>query len=229
MAKTKKSSHTQSEINHVLFGDMFPQITKPKNRMRAISILHGAIENYWKKGIENTTYEDIAVRANISRPLIFKYFTDYEDIFFHAVKYIRVHFQVKAVEAMEKVNTPAEKFVAYINSTFEWVYEYPSYSSGLLLYLQKCSWDERHRELNTHFAEAGKARIAALLSYGISVGDFEVQDHSQTAKQIQTIIAGALITAACENLSNKRKYQEEIVELCCALVKIKKKKKPSAK
>ena len=217
----KKLQNSQSEIDHVVYADLFPKLAKPKSRERALSILHAAIESYRECGIENTTYERIAENAKISRPLIFKYFKDYDDIFFHSVKYIRVHFQFYAVQAIGKQDQPIAMLSAYIDSTFDWIENFPSYASGLLLYLQRCSWDERNRELNTHFVETGKSRIAALIRFGVKGGQFRTRDPDTTAKQIQTIIAGAMITSACERLPDKKNYQAEILDLCLSLVDIK--------
>lgn len=209
------------EIERVVHAELFPDLTKPKVRDRAVSILEAAIESYRVVGIENTTYERIAERAGISRPLIFKYFTDYEDIFYKSVKLIRVHFQTFAVAAIRKHKTPTEMLRAYIESTFDWIERYPSYASGLLLYLQRCSWDERNRDLNTQFAEAGRSRIAALVRLGVEAKQFNADSPDVIAKQLQTIIAGALVTAACEVHPDKRKYRREILVLCLGLVGVK--------
>jgi AcrR family transcriptional regulator len=208
---------SQFSTDTVIFAEVFPDIKKGKSRDRARSILEAAIESYRVNGIENTTYERIAEIAGISRPLIFKYFADYDDIFYKSVKLIRVHFQLFAVDAIKKQNHPTEKVRAYVHSTFEWLEKFPSYASGLLLYLQRCSWSERERDLNTQFTEAGRSRIEALIRLGLETGEFSCADPLVMAKQVQTVITGAVVTQLTENLQNNGDYQNDVMALCLGL------------
>jgi hypothetical protein len=105
-----------------------------------------------------------------------------------------------------------------VQSTFDWLETYPSYASGLLLYLQRCSWNERDRDLNTQFTEAGRVRIAALVRLGVEAGEFHCSDPDVTAKQIQTVITGAVVTLLSEGLPEKARFHQETRDLCLKLV-----------
>lgn len=215
----KKLQKRKFDAENVLFLEMFPELTKTKTQNRALTILEAAIRLYREEGIENTTYERIAKVAKISRPLIFQYFSDYDDLFYKAMKFIRVQFQFFAVEAIKKApNNPKDRFIAYVESTSDWCEQFPNYASGLLLYLQKSSCVDRDRDFNTQFSEAGAERIATLIEEGVAAGQFQVEDARTTAKQVQIMIAGCVVTQLTENVPNKKTYRASVLIVCLALV-----------
>lgn len=216
-----KKYNLHNGLNKVDSHILLPLLTKEFRRRKAISILSAAIENYAELGLENTTYEAIAKRAKVSRPLIFQYFRDYEDIFYNSVKLIRVHFQEFAVKAMAHEDSPAEKLKSYVRSTFAWQEMHPAFSGTLFLYSQKCGRNERDRDLNTQFHITGRQRLVTLINAGLARKQFKCDDPEAAAEMIQAIIAGGMLTTMSVALSNKKMYQQHILELCLGLLKAK--------
>lgn len=208
------NSDLQKSILKIDFVEFLPSLTKDSSRKRALSILAATIQSYGELGIENTTYEEIAKRADISRPLLFKYFKDYEDLFYNSVKLIRVHFQQFAVEAFKEAKTPTEKMRAYVQSTFEWIDKHPDFAGVLLLYMHRCSRSARERDFNTQFSETGRMRIAGLIRLAEAQGEAKCADADAAAGLIQTVIAGAMVTSASVYNLHPTAYQKQIQDLC---------------
>jgi AcrR family transcriptional regulator len=220
MAK-KLNKNLQKSINKNDLPEFLAHWPKLSSRKRAHSILLAAIANYASKGIENTTYDDIAKAAKISRPLIFSYFKDYEEIFYYVVKLIRSHFQDFAVAALKKQSSPTEMLSAYVTSTFQWLDQYPNHAGTLLLYLQRCARNSRDRDLNTQFHEAGQLRLAALIRLAEDKGQAKCKDPDSAARLIQTVIAGALVNSVSVTMSDKARFREQVLTLCLGVAGIK--------
>lgn len=214
LQKSKKSTN----IQNIIYGEAFERWVKTSARLRAQSIVEAAIHCYLMYGFENSTYEKIAKKAQVTRPLIFKYFKDHEELFYYAVKLIRVHFQHFAVEALRPQKTSKDKLSAYIFSTFQWIDSHPAYASVLILYLQRCMNRPRDKDLNTQFSLAGAQRIAGLIQMGVENGEFACGNIEVQAKNIQTLIAGAFLTQVSEVLPDIRLYRQNIHDLCMSLV-----------
>jgi AcrR family transcriptional regulator len=212
-----------SAIDQVVFAEIFPNLKLNKGKQRAYAILLAAIQCYRERGIENTTYQDIAKKNKVSRALIFQYFKDYDDIFYHAIKLVRVRFQQHAVDAMKLKTSPTEKLRSYIQSVFSWIDKHPAFASTLLLYFHRCSSKAYDRDLNTQFTEVGQMRIAALIRAGIQTNEFKCDDPDGTAHLIQTQITGASLTRLTVNLSSPESYEKIILDHCLGLVGVKSK------
>jgi AcrR family transcriptional regulator len=152
-------------IDSVIYSSLFEQKLSLPERRR-LQIASAAIQNYVSVGLEKTTYERIAKASKISRPLIFKYFKDKEEIFTFAIKYIRANFQSLAVEAMQTRSTPTQKLEGYIDSTFQWIDDYPDHVKVWLLYYYRCGIHKKLRRLNTDLTVMGQERIGSAETWG---------------------------------------------------------------
>lgn len=187
--------HPRDAIYEQLFADALP-----RQRQRQIQIMDAAIECYVKEGIENTSFELLSQRCQVTRPLIHHYFKDKRALFEKVVKYIRVKFQQLAVEALMKEKDPQGKLDAYVNSTFDALEQFPEHAHVWHLFYYYCGVDKNLRALNTDFVKMGHERITSILEAGIKAGQFPKMDARAKAKSIQVLITGALNTAATEDL-----------------------------
>ena len=184
-----------------------------------MQIAEGAIECYADIGYALTTFEKIAEKCKISRPLIKHYFDTREEVFDFSIRYIRANFQRLAIEYIGEGRTTLEKLERYVTSTFHWLDRFPTHIRVWIYYLHYCSIVDSMKEQNTEFVNIGHDRIAALIQLGIDEGKFNVSDLRAAAKQVQVIISGALITCVCEDLYVTRKeFESQTLDLCYKIV-----------
>lgn len=200
---------------------IFPQLTKKLSRDRSATILMAAIACYAADGIEKTTYEAIARRAQVSRPLLFKYFADYDEIFYQAMNLIRLHFQRYTLSATEREASPTRKLGAYLSSAFDWMELHPDFAKGHLLYLQRCSRSQRERDLNSQVTENSRQRISALIRTSTERQGFEVRDLNLTAQRIQSVLTGAMMTLQTENIEDEMTFRADTLAVCQSFVRVK--------
>lgn len=196
--KTSQKARPSASSLAALYSDILPQAPS-RAQSRTLEIIEGAIHCYATLGIDGTTYENIAKASKISRPLIFRYFKDREAIFESAIRYIRTHFQKLAVDAIMAETEPKMQLEAYVLSTFAWVAQYPEHVRTWILFYYSCGTNAKHRALNTDLVKMGHERITAILAEGKKRGDFNCAKPSQSARAIQMLITGALISAATED------------------------------
>ena len=199
---------------------VFPKLTKQLSRDRSVGILLAAIACYATDGIEKSTYEMIARRAQVSRPLLFKYFEDYDDIFDRAASLIRHHFQSYTSSAVENEHQPSRKLATYLTSAFDWMELHPDFARGHLLFLQRCSRSQRERDLNSEVAENARQRIATLIQSSSAAQRFEVKDLDKTARRIHSILSAGMVTLLTENIENEMAVREDMLSFCQSLIRV---------
>lgn len=191
-----------------------------KSQRTRLKIIEAAIKVFSSKGIESTTIDAIARRAKVNRRVISLYFENIDGLLLVTAKYIRGNFQRIAVEAIEKAKDPVSLLDAYVSSTFDWVESYPEHIKVWILILYYAGVEDPFRQLNSGLVATGHERIISLLVDGQSRGFFRCKDARWTAKMIQTVITGALISAITEDLPwSLRVYKAKIVEECHQLAK----------
>jgi AcrR family transcriptional regulator len=169
-----------------------------RNQRRRLQILEEAIHLYARIGYDGATFERLAERCGVSRPLIIHYFNDRDELFGVVVKYVRATFQELAVNALMKGATPLEKLEAYVHATFEWKEKLPDHVKTWTIFLNSCAIDEKKKALHSRVTSMGHERVMALLEAGNAARQFAATDLPTDAKLIQSVIAGALLTLSTE-------------------------------
>lgn len=209
------------DVKYLLFSELYTRLEEPKSKRKAFGILEAAIGCYAKKGFDAVTMEMIARQAGVTRTLLLHYFEDGAEIRELSVKYIRLLFQKLAVEAMTGAKTPDEMLSKYIDACFYWTANFRSHSLVWLLFLHRCAGDHNLRDLNTLAVTTGADRIVAILEKGREYNIFDFSDARAVAKAIQTIITGALVVGASENLHDHTEFARTTREQCMRLAGVK--------
>ena len=124
-------------ILSTIYDELFPKKLTKADR-RKIEILESAIRTYAELGIAYVSYEDIARKAKISRPLVQHHFPDKYQLFVMAMKLVRAQFQELAVKSIKDAKDPVEKFKEYVRSTFRWLAAYPEHARVWLFFFYLC-------------------------------------------------------------------------------------------
>ncbi|MGZ3773222.1 MAG: TetR/AcrR family transcriptional regulator [Pseudobdellovibrionaceae bacterium] len=205
-------------LRFTAYGYLFPEIGKPRNQRRSLQILEGAISVYAKYGVQNATDQLVAEAAGVSRPLIFRYFKNREALFQTATKYVRVNFQQFAISYIEKEKNVEDILRAYVISTLRWTEEFPDHASLLIFFLYSCCQNNSEKIVNTNFTEAGHQRITTILQLGVQQKLIHCENPLATAKMIQTVVTGGVITWLSEELPmGKSAYEKWLINTCLSI------------
>ena len=104
----------QLDLTQTVLAELFPSAPS-RAQKRQLQILEAAIKLFAKVGIESTTYDQIAIECEVSRPLIQHYFPDREELAFLALTYIRGNLQKIEVDAILAAPTPEAKVKEYVD------------------------------------------------------------------------------------------------------------------
>ncbi len=192
-------------------------IVPTKAQERQLKIIEAAVEDFASVGIEKSTYESIARRSKVSRPLVHHYFPDKEVLIERAITYVRANFQSIAVKAIQGEEKSEHQLNAYIVSTFDWLKKYPAHVKVWLLFYYYCGIDAKYRKLNSDLVDMGHRRIKAILEIGHTQKRFIVKNATETAKLIQLLITGGLLAGCTENADLKA-LQNQVVHGCNRLI-----------
>lgn len=192
MKKLRAASEEAISYN-LLFPGQIQRSQKTK-----FHILEAAIESYVTVGIEKTTFDRLAVNAGVTRPLVMRYFPDRDELFKLVIQFIRENLQQMAIQAMAKQTSPTSILKAYVQSTFDWIEQFPKHAKVWLLFYYYCGIRSDLLKINSELVVAGHQRITLLIEAGKKQGTFKVKDASICAKNIQNLITGSLLSRLTE-------------------------------
>lgn len=201
----------RSTIQRTIYEELFPRVLSKSDKKKLV-ILEAAIQTYAELGIEYVSYEDIARKAKVTRPLVNHYFPDKKILFENAIKFIRAHFQELAVREISKFTSPNDQLKAYIRSTISWIKVSPVHAKTWVFFFYICVSDSKLRSLHHQLTILGMERLTLLLRAVAIEKGYSERNLPEKSKNIQRLITGALLELATEYDPKDTTAYEEISE-----------------
>ena len=141
-----------------------------------------------RKGVENTTMNDIASASDKGRRTIYTYFKSKRDIFNAVIERETDQLLNKLRIIVAKPISPEEKFYEYINCRFETMKEIVSRNGSLRAgFFRDVRKVDRARKI---ISKKEISMLSDILEEGVQPGVFEIDDMSRTAVIITLAIHG---------------------------------------
>jgi len=205
-------------VSHTIYHALFPQKLQKSDHTK-LRILESAIWCYVHYGIEQTTFENIATKAGVVRPLVMRYFPNKELLLELTIKYIRANLQNLAVAALQGLTQAEDILEAYIRSTFRWIEDFPEHAKVWLLFYYYCSIRREFLVVNSELVSMGQRRISEVIALGVKQKIFNTNRPSSTAKAIQNFMTGCLLAALTEERVGGALSENQVVSICFTLAK----------
>ncbi len=210
----------QNQLNFLVFGEIYQRFSTPKARRQAFKILKSAIQTLDKSGFEAITLAMVARELGITAPAVRHYFVDSTELTELAIKFIRVRYQKYVIEQVGKSENGFQMFNNYLDACFDWPQQFTVETRVWLAYMHRCARRPTSRQINTISVETGTQRLAEILRIGSAHGQPSA-DTLGTARLIQTVITGALLTIVSENHAELNSYLKSIKRLCREIAGVK--------
>jgi AcrR family transcriptional regulator len=186
-----------SRLDVSIAEELFPSSLQ-KGQRRKIEIVQAAIRHYARSGIEGATFERIARTCKIGRTLVLHYFKDREELFTFSMKFVRGTLHRMITERVAREANARAKLQAYVQANFAWGLEHPDHCKAWLLFFYRSATGKAHRQTHAELVDIGHERITALIELGVAEGVFRCPGPSLTAKMVQVLITGALVSVTLE-------------------------------
>lgn len=167
-----------------------------KGDLKKLEIIQAAIDCLAELGLENTNYEAIAQRLQTRRAHIAYHFSEKNQIFLAAVKYILGTYQQTLVDALGSVkdqNDAQTLLKAYINAAFDWAEQEPKQLQCMLLLYYMCTLHPEFLELHHQVRLGGTQRLGYLISK--TTPALKASEATRKAKTLQNLLSGTLLDA----------------------------------
>jgi len=187
------------KLTHSLLSELF-ESTPRRSQQKQVEIVEGAIRALIRHGFDKTTHGKVADESGVSRSLVIHYFPTIDALFTFTVKYIRAIFQEDAIKEIKTSQSSREMLEKYTKATFTWTRKREAHAKVWLHFYFLCSINKKYKTLHTQMVTMGHKRIMEILAGGNKAGEFKCDQLSQTAKMIQVIITGALVTLGTEEV-----------------------------
>lgn len=204
MTTAKKKSHRKESASRSYLptaGEVVEsKVTKAQ--IQQYKIIEAAISSYGKHGISGTTFSSLAKDCKISRPLIHHYYHSVEDLFLATSRFVRQTLLNLAVEGMAhgiRQEDPGLMLDGYVNGCLKWIKLFPDQARFWLLYYYQTGQGGAAKDENSQMVKAGHDRICQIIELGNKANRWQVSDIQETAKQIQLLITGLLMSVVTEN------------------------------
>lgn len=96
------------------------------------NILDAADKLFCKNGVEKTTMEQLAAEAGYSKPTLYGYFKDKDEVYFALVLEFMEKIVVKVDKAIDEQNVFSDIFTKICQDVFRLATHYPLYFEGLI-------------------------------------------------------------------------------------------------
>ena len=193
-----------------------------KGDVRKLQIVDKAINLIFESGIEGFSFETLSKRSKVSRPLLYHYFPDLNDLYLFMATLIRYRYQNHVIEEMKNKILIQDVLRAYIGGALGWFDTSPKEACVWLIYFVQCSRSPEIAAQNQSLVEMGRQRIEQLLSVGLMKGEFRLPPDrvAVIARRIQVLITGQLVSRATEKRSAEAWQLEfkEAIEFSLGLV-----------
>ncbi len=168
-----------------------------KTRERFIEV---ARQLFARKGVENTTMNDIANASDKGRRTIYTYFKSKRDIFNAVIERETDQVLGRLQEIVAKPVPASEKLLEYIECRFETMKEIVSRNGSLRAgFFRDVRKVDRARKL---MSAKEVVLLRAILNEGVDQAVFAIQDTHRSAVIITQIIAGLDVPYIRDNLSD---------------------------
>lgn len=188
-----------------------------KGDLKKLEIIEAAISCLHEEGLENTTFEAIAVRIGTRRAHVAYHFSDKSLIFMNAVKYILGTYQGVIIDRMRGINDGQKMLTAYIESAFDWALDHPEQVSVMLLLYYLCQLDQDFIELHDRVRAGGVERLNYIIGEKCLPG-LKANEVNLIAKTIQDMISGAMIDSKTTSSTNLKKAKSRVLKSAKLLV-----------
>lgn len=184
-----------------------------KTRDRLIEV---ARQLFARKGIENTTMNDIASASDKGRRTIYTYFRNKRDIFNAVIERETGKLLVRLEEIQQRPISPEEKLRQYIDCRFDTMREIVSRNgslkAGFFRDIRKV--DRARRIISSREIEI----LGRILQEGVDKGVFDVADVPQTAAILVHAVHGLDVPYIRDNLADQGFDKTMIKEIVNKLV-----------
>ena len=169
-----------------------------------------------RKGVENTTMNDIASASDKGRRTIYTYFKNTRDIYNAVVESESDKIMMNLRLIVAKPISAEEKLREYVAVRFETMREIVSRNGSLKAgFFRDLRKVDRARKL---ISKKEIAMLREILEEGLAQGEFHIQDLNHTAVIITHMIQGLDVTYIRDSLSDKGIDQEMLSDYFSELI-----------
>lgn len=169
-----------------------------KTRERLIEV---ARQLFARKGIENTTMNDIASASDKGRRTVYTYFRNKRDIFNAVIERETSKLLLKLEEIQQRHISPADKLRQYIDCRFDTMREIVKHNgslkAGFFRDIRKV--DKARRIISSREIEI----LERILSEGVEDGQFDISDIHHTATIMAHALHGLDVPYIRDNLADR--------------------------
>ena len=160
------------------------------------NILDAADKLFCKNGVEKTTMEQLAAEAGYSKPTLYGYFKDKDEVYFALVLEFMEEIVVKVDKAIDENTAFSDTFTKICQDVFRLATRYPLYFEGLIgtinVNIKADDTPQIYKDIY-HLGEALNEKLIALLQQGKDDGVINTAlDNSAILLFVWSSVAGII-------------------------------------
>jgi TetR/AcrR family acrAB operon transcriptional repressor len=176
-----------------LYSSIFPkQLTKGERKK--LEIIEAAAKLFAEKGVENTTYDDIAQALGTNRSHITYHFKERVELNLSVIRLMMGLAHEFSFGKLRQADSAKAQLIGYVESLYDFFVENPHWTPVFLFFYYAAGIPGEARALQTQIREQAHGRIQELIRNAhIETRKPVPRDLSRLAFQIQALLLGGMI------------------------------------
>ena len=160
---------------------------------RRLALLKAAFREVAERGFSETTLDDIARRAGVSKGVTLYYFDSKDDLFIELFSWLIDSIHTRMREAVARVEDPVEKVRALVALIFPSPSKNRAFFRAFVDFCGLAARHEPYREINARFYAGCREIDGGIAEEGMRRGVFAVRDPLEAGSTMRAIFDGLML------------------------------------
>lgn len=208
-----------------IYSSIFPNKLRKGDRKK-LEIVTAAIGLFAEKGVENTSYDDLAKALKTNRSHISYHFKEHQDLILSVIRHMMNSGHEFTFESLRKAQTARDQFVGYISAFCDFFAAHPEYVTTFLYFYYSAGLPGEIRDLQTQVRQQAYQRINALIrNLFFECNKLGPRDLDQMAFQVQALLLGGAVlniaTGAKVNVQETSVVKQQLLQGMEKIIRLK--------
>lgn len=176
------------------------------------ALIAAASKLFFQRGLDKTTFSDVAKVAGISQPGVYKHFRDKRDLLLNCCLENAARGREFIDRRIDEHKRAEDQLYGYVEGNLRWVVEKKEEAFCLISLYYFSHSDDELLKVHQQIEHVGSSRISVLLAHGSHEGRWKIADRARTTRLIRNLLVGEMLhhfynTSTTERIETKAVFE----------------------
>lgn len=166
-----------------------------KGELTKIKIIEAAIELFYQNGLNEVTFSQIAAKAELTQPALYKYFENKLVLLYECCLYSSERGRAYIVSKVKPMDLPLDQIKSYVAANLDWFHRNRPEAYALLSMFYFAHSSENMNAIKLKIEQTGMDSIAVLIRQSYGAKSFDLEAIQNKARLIHSMLVGEIFKA----------------------------------